>query len=263
MKSIHTLTAAAVITAFASVVSISTATAQIASSDPSVTPTVSVTVNGATTPITLTSTSVSGVWTIALGQAVQDEPSGSLVIPVPVAGDPYLSYGFSETNTSSTAQTYTLTYSLDAVIPPGPTQVNSSLSVSLTNGQPQGTYSISPAAGNTYLQYSYLGTMANPKQTDAGVNLGNGFFFTNPPSPNSGSENFSAPTQPGPNGPYTKLTIYTSFILPAGDTASGNGSFDVTSVPEPTTCVLLFFSLAILFVAPAHRALRKLYARFD
>jgi len=183
------------------------------------------------------------------------------------SSDPAISYAMSATNSTSSTQTYTMTFSLP-------------LSPALSSGQlvdVASTISGSVSAPNTtpvqiglglypYIQQNYIGAVASGN--DAGVDLlgaSSTPLSITPADPVFGI--YSAPFGPYNSGTtystYTlsssasQINVVTSFSLSPGDSASFDGAFIVSTgtsaVPEPSEELLRLAGLGALIVAVLRR----------
>lgn len=139
----------------------------------------------------------------------------------------------------------------------GTVDVISTLSLSLTNEKPTGTYSVAPATGESFIVYGYFGTPLDPMETDAGVDIGTTTSFTKTKTSgsNSGDMFFTSETvETIPS--YSELTLESGILVAPFTLAFGTDSFEVFSVPEPSTRALMMggFALLLVWIARRNRA---------
>jgi PEP-CTERM motif len=162
--------------------------------------------------------------------------------------DFYESYNF-DTDPSVSGLTLPHTFTFD--LPAGLTideAIDASFSVTVTNGAPTGSYSISPLPGQ-YGQEIFLGTSLDPLETQiTGAALGGPGPLLGSPTSDTVSSSPSVSDVALPDlSPYTTISFYDDFTLTGTDPiAQGNGSFDIFDVPEPSTVALMLGGLGLL-----------------
>jgi len=192
-------------------------------------------------------------------------------------GDPKVAYSIAFQNTTSSTETYNVSFSVP--ISPAesfnPADVRATVSGSLLNGgnNPLVNAMLTPLLGSTtggpgtFLQTSTL-TFATGGTASTNVDLttgtvtapgdgGNTIFSVSTPGDNLFNAN-------GPTGTFDALTVNLSFSLTAGDFVSFTGRVDaipdaLTSVvPEPSSVLLSLFGLGFIALVVYRRRLQKL-----
>lgn len=162
--------------------------------------------------------------------------------------DPVVTYGFGFTNTSPNPIPFTLNITLP-IAPPqnAPIQVAGSMGMTVTEGTPPGTATVSTFGGNPFFQ-GEIDAVAVPA----------GAIFPDPASFGCTTATIAPCTDTisGSTGPTTlpgtdalnSIGITFRFELSPGDSISGTGTWVVVeeTVPEPGTSVLVLAGLAVL-----------------